>query len=73
MNCSKKDYILNLQRILVESKIEEIEYLQLHGSIDWWLRASDNQLVLRDSFQPSRSLRRETYPQQLMVYPIYEK
>lgn len=47
-----------------------IEYLKLHGSIDWWIRNSDKRIVQREH---PRSLRGERYPEQLMIYPVYEK
>jgi hypothetical protein len=46
-----------------------IEYLKLHGSIDWWIR-SDNKIILRET---SSSLRRERYRNRLMIYPVYDK
>jgi hypothetical protein len=64
------DMLLNLKRIQTQSTVDEIEYVQLHGSIDWWLRARDNQIVQRED---SKSYRGERYPGQIMVYPIYEK
>jgi hypothetical protein len=50
--------------------INQVEYLKLHGSIDWWIRDSDKIVVERES---PTSLRDETYSEQLMIYPIYEK
>lgn len=47
-----------------------IEYLKLHGSIDWWVRRSDRQIIQREH---AKSLRGERYPEQIMVYPVYEK
>lgn len=47
-----------------------IEYLKLHGSIDWWIRLSDRQIIQREH---AKSLRGERYPEQIMVYPVYEK
>ena len=47
-----------------------IEYLKLHGSIDWWIRSSDKRIVQREH---SKSLRGEKYPGQLMLFPVYEK
>jgi hypothetical protein len=47
-----------------------IEYLKLHGSIDWWIRGSDKRIIQREH---NISLRGEQYPEQLMVYPVYEK
>ena len=47
-----------------------IECLKLHGSIDWWIRSSDKRIVQREH---PRSLRGEKYPEQIMIYPIYEK
>lgn len=47
-----------------------IEYLKLHGSIDWWIRGSDKRIIQREH---NVSLRGEQYPGQLMVYPVYEK
>ncbi len=47
-----------------------IEYLKLHGSIDWRIRSSDKRIVQREH---TKSLRGEKYPEQLMIYPVYEK
>jgi SIR2-like domain len=47
-----------------------IEYLKLHGSIDWWIRGSDKRIIRREH---NISMRGEQYPGQLMVYPVYEK
>jgi hypothetical protein len=53
-----------------DHQVTGIEYLKLHGSIDWWLRKSDNRIVLRES---PYTYGIDTYPGQMMVYPIYEK
>jgi hypothetical protein len=49
---------------------EKIEYLKLHGSIDWRVRDSDKLIFRRDA---ASSLMGEKYTDQLMIYPIYEK
>ena len=46
-----------------------IQYVKLHGSINWWIRNRDLKVVQRDS---SNSLSGETY-ERFRVYPIYEK
>jgi hypothetical protein len=51
----------------------EIQYLKLHGSIDWWFRDRDKVIVERDQPRASTSLTGEKYRDRLMVYPIYEK
>jgi hypothetical protein len=48
----------------------KIEYLKLHGSIDWRIRSSDKRIVQRES---TKSFKGEKYPDQVMVYPAYEK
>ena len=47
-----------------------MEYLKLHGSIDWWVRERDGRIVVRDCFH---SLMGETYGSRLMIYPAYDK
>jgi hypothetical protein len=64
---------LPLQKIVLEGQFGEIEYLKLHGSINWWIRDSDKRIVLRDEKKPGRSLMGERYKEQLMIYPVYEK
>lgn len=59
------DKILNLRRIQTRSTEDEIQYVQLHGSIDWWLRERDNQIVLREN---PESFRGERYPGLLSGY-----
>jgi hypothetical protein len=49
-----------------------IEYLKLHGSINWWIRKRDKKIIRRNELQPSTSLMGESYQEQLMIYPIYE-
>jgi hypothetical protein len=48
----------------------ELEYLKLHGSIDWWIRNRDNRIVMRES---NYSLMGEMYSQRSMIYPAYDK
>jgi hypothetical protein len=67
---SSDEKMLNLRRIQTQITDDDIQYLQLHGSIDWWLRKRDNKIVKREN---PKSLRGEQYPEQIMVYPIYEK
>lgn len=42
----------------------------MHGSIDWWIRNSDQRVVIRDC---NHSLMGETYDKRLMIYPAYDK
>jgi hypothetical protein len=49
---------------------ENVEYLKLHGSIDWWIRERGNTIVVRES---QNSLMGETYHKRLIIYPVYEK
>lgn len=59
---------------IIEDGYHEIEYLKLHGSINWWIRDRDKRIVERNEGQPIKiSLMGETYNDQLMIYPIYEK
>jgi hypothetical protein len=55
---------------VLESALSKLEYLKLHGSIDWWVRDRDNETVVRDS---PISLMGESYHKRQMVYPVYEK
>lgn len=66
------DAYIPLQKILLNQlhPNQEIEYLKLHGSIDWRIRDSDKRIVLRDT---EISLRDNPATEQLMIYPIYEK
>ena len=67
---------LPLQKIILgegQYHDKEIEYLKLHGSINWWIRDSDKQIVERNERQPGTSLMGESYKEQLMIYPVYEK
>jgi hypothetical protein len=50
-----------------------IEYLKLHGSINWWIRQGDKKIIRRNETQPSTTLMGDTFREQLMIYPIYEK
>jgi hypothetical protein len=62
---------LAIDDIFFEDKeVRKIEYLKLHGSIDWWIRDSDQRVVKRES---PYTYGTEKYSGQLMVYPIYEK
>ena len=47
-----------------------IQYLKLHGSIDWWIHSRDNKIVMRE--HPT-SLMGETYARRQMIYPVYDK
>ena len=53
-----------------EFDLSKIEYLKLHGSIDWWVRLRDNNVVSRES---PISLFGETYLKRQMIYPVYDK
>lgn len=66
------DSYIPLEKIILNQlhPNEEIDYLKLHGSIDWRIRDSDNRIVLRDT---GISLRDSPATEQLMIYPIYEK
>lgn len=68
-----EDKQLPLEKIIQEDRYQEIEYLKLHGSINWWIRDSDKRLVERNEMRPGTSPMGETYKEQLMIYPIYEK
>ena len=48
----------------------KIEHLKLHGSIDWRIRSSDKRIVQREY---TKLFKGEKYPEQVMVYPAYEK
>lgn len=63
---------LPLETITFEYQYQ-IEYLKLHGSINWWIRESDKRVIERNEPKPGRSLMGESYNEQLMIYPIYEK
>jgi hypothetical protein len=73
---TSNDMVLNLKRmnhLQTESTVDDIQLVQLHGSIDWWRRSEsgrEDKIVLREN---SKSYRHVKYPEQLMVYPIYEK
>jgi hypothetical protein len=64
---------LPLREMILENKSPGIEYLKLHGSINWWIRDSDKCVIERNESQSSTSLMGENYNEQLMIYPIYEK
>jgi SIR2-like protein len=50
--------------------LSKLTYLKLHGSIDWWVRDSDNKVVIRES---PTSLMGESYQRRQMIYPVYDK
>jgi hypothetical protein len=66
------EYYLPVEKIVLGTQHSNfaIEYLKLHGSIDWWIRDRDNRIIRRDT---DVSLTGERYRGQLMIYPIYEK
>jgi hypothetical protein len=66
------DRTLPVEKIIIEDRYQ-IDYLKLHGSINWWIRDSDKRIVERQEMQPGTSLMGDTYNEQLMIYPIYEK
>lgn len=70
-----KEFFLPLDQVILGygSSNLSIEYLKLHGSINWWIRESDKRIVLRDERKASTTLMGETYSERLMIYPIYEK
>lgn len=53
-----------------EYKLDNIQYLKLHGSTDWWIRSRDNKIVARES---PISLLGESYLGRQMIYPAYDK
>jgi SIR2-like domain len=69
------EYYLPIQKFLLGegNYHHNIEYLKLHGSINWWIRERDKKIIRRNETQPSVSLMGESYQEQLMIYPIYEK
>ena len=60
---------LPIEEIRFQNNGGNIQYVKLHGSINWWIRNRDRKVVQRDS---SNSLSGETY-ERFRVYPIYEK
>jgi SIR2-like domain len=52
------------------TNIDDIVYLKLHGSIDWWIRNNDMKIVPREH---PFSLMGEAYDKRLMIYPVYDK
>jgi SIR2-like domain len=48
----------------------DLRYLKLHGSIDWWVRSRDGLVTTRES---DVSLFGEKYSNRVMIYPAYEK
>lgn len=54
----------------IENVQNEVIYLKLHGSIDWWLRGRDKNIVPREG---PESLLGEEYLGRVMIYPIYGK
>jgi hypothetical protein len=69
------EYYLPVQKFLLgeANYYRSIKYLKLHGSINWWIRKRDKKIMRRNEPQPSTSLMGESYKEQLMIYPIYEK
>jgi hypothetical protein len=61
---------LDLTNLNLESNLDSIVYLKLHGSIDWWIRNSDQHVVSREC---NHSMSGETYSKRLMIYPAYDK
>lgn len=61
---------LDLTKLNLERDPDSIVYLKLHGSIDWWIRNSDQHVVPREC---NHSLNGETYDKRLMVFPAYDK
>jgi hypothetical protein len=56
-----EDKQLPLEKIIQEDRYQEIEYLKLHGSINWWVRDSDKRLVECNEMRPGTSPMGETY------------
>jgi hypothetical protein len=67
---SRGGYCWNEPYLDLEANEARIEYLKLHGSIDWWIRERDRKTVPRES---PESLMGERYTRRSMIYPIYEK
>ena len=69
---TRTDAHIPLERILLDSlhANEAINYMKLHGSIDWRIRDRDKRIVMRDT---AISLRDNPATEQLMIYPIHEK
>jgi SIR2-like domain len=67
----ERESYLQIEEIMrCEIPQHNLQYLKLHGSINWWIRDRDKKVVQRDS---ATSLTREKYKDRLMVYPVYEK
>jgi hypothetical protein len=43
---------LPVEKIIIEDRYHEIEYLKLHGSINWWIRDRDKRVVERNESLP---------------------
>jgi hypothetical protein len=46
---------LPLQKIVLEDQFHQIEYVKLHGSINWWIRDRDKMIVQRDEPKPRQA------------------
>lgn len=70
-----REFFLPLDQVILGygSPNLSIQYLKLHGSINWWIRESDKRIVQRNERRASTTLMGETYSERLMIYPIYEK
>jgi hypothetical protein len=66
------DFFIDLENILLSKQHpnELIQYLKLHGSIDWRVRDRDGKIVRRET---GESFSGDTATQQLMIYPIFDK
>jgi hypothetical protein len=67
---SRGGYCWNEPYLDLHANDAQVEYLKLHGSIDWWLRVRDKKVVPREC---TKSLMGELYRTRSMLYPIYEK
>lgn len=67
---SRGGYNWNEPYLDLDANDAQVEYLKLHGSIDWWFRTRDSKIVPREC---TKSLMGERYRTRSMVYPIYEK
>jgi hypothetical protein len=67
---SRGGYCWNESYLDLEANEERVEYLKLHGSIDWWIRERDGKTVPREC---TESLMGERSTRRYMIYPIYEK
>ncbi|HEY6536304.1 MAG TPA: SIR2 family protein [Candidatus Nitrosocosmicus sp.] len=67
-----EEYVLDLDSFAQDTfhTNNRIEYLKLHGSIDWRIKDSDGTIVKREC---SESVYTDKATKQKMIYPIYDK